>query len=96
MKTISDLRSFVKGQSRRDSRDYDADGWRRESNFIESQRAQVRRDFGSRWRSNTEELIPGKYGRLSIADDGTPSYIPGQYAPTEIWYWVYVYLQRTN
>ena len=96
MKTISDLRSFVKGQARRDSRDYDAKGWRIESNFIERQREKVRRDFGPRWRSNTEELVPGKYGRLSIADDGTPSYIPGQYAPTEIWFWVYVYLKQTS
>jgi len=96
MKTLKDLRSFVHSQSRRDSRNYDADGWRQESNFIESQRAKVRRDFGDRWRQGTEELKPGRYGRLRIASDGTPNYIPGQYAPTEIWYWVHVYLKQTS
>jgi len=96
MKTLKDLASFVRSQSIRDSRNYDADGWRSETNFIRSQRRWVQKDFGARWRSGTEELIPGKYGRLSIADDGTPNYIPGQYAPTEIWYWIHVYLKQTS
>jgi hypothetical protein len=96
MKTMSDLRSYVRSQARRDSRDYDAEGWRLESNLIERQREKVRRDFGPRWRSNTEELVPGNYGRLTILEDGTPYYVAGQYSPTEIWFWVHEYLNRTN
>lgn len=96
MKTLKDLASFVRSQSIRDSRNYDPDGWRSETNFIRRQRRWVYNDFGPRWRLGTEELKPGRYGRLRIASDGTPHYIPGQYAPTEIWYWVHVYLEQTN
>tara|TARA_B100000085_G_C18158938_1_gene356589 strand:+ start:142 stop:264 length:123 start_codon:yes stop_codon:yes gene_type:complete len=40
--------------------------------------------------------VPGNYGRLNILEDGTPYYVAGQYAPTEIWFWVLEYLDRTN
>jgi hypothetical protein len=98
MKTISDLRSYVRSQARRDFRDYGADGrdyWRQDGNTMRRQRERVMRRYPARIRSD-EPLIPGRYGRLTIKDDGTPEYIPGMYAPTEIWFWVLEYLDRTN
>lgn len=98
MKTMSDLRSYVRSQARRDWRDYGRDGaeyWRQDGNEMRRQRDMVHRRFPARIRSD-EPLIPGNYGRLRIHDDGTPQYTAGQYAPTEIWFWVLEYLNRTN
>ena len=96
MKTIQDLRSYVRGQATRDWRDYGSHYyWHQDALTIRRQRERVMRAFPARIRSD-EPLIPGNYGRLTIEDDGTPCYCPGQYAPTEIWCWVYEYLTRTN
>lgn len=96
MKTIADLRSYVRSQATRDSRDYGPGPWWHEDTLkIRRQRDRVMRAFPARIRSE-EPLIPGTYGRLTIEPDGTPYYVPGQYAPTEIWFWVYEYLQATN
>jgi hypothetical protein len=59
------------------------------------QRDAVHRRYPVRIQSE-EPLVPGNYGRLRILEDGTPYYVPGQYAPTEIWFWVLEYLNRTN
>ena len=102
MKTISDLRSYVRSQARRDWRDYahpiydgDLDHWHLDGLEMRRQRDRVHRRYPVRIRSE-EPLVPGNYGRLRIHEDGTPEYIPGQYAPTEIWFWVLEYLNRTN
>jgi len=100
MKTISDLRSYVRRQAQRDSRDYGYGTeaqrlWRQDGNEMRRQRERVMRRYPSRIRSE-EPLVPGNYGRLTIQEDGTPYYVSGQYAPTEIWFWVLEYLDRTN
>jgi hypothetical protein len=41
-------------------------------------------------------LIPGSYGRLSIAADGEIDYTIGQYAPREIYGALLSYLEATN
>jgi|TARA_R100000084_G_scaffold79617_3_gene36480 hypothetical protein len=100
MKTIADLRSYVRSQAQRDWRDYGYGAeaqrlWRQDGNEMRRQRDRVMRRYPSRIRSE-EPLVPGNYGRLTIQEDGTPYYVPGQYAPTEIWFWVLEYLNRTN
>jgi hypothetical protein len=100
MKTISDLRSYVRSQARRDWRDYGHGPeaqrlWRQDGNEMRRQRDAVHRRYPVRIQSE-EPLVPGNYGRLNILEDGTPYYVAGQYAPTEIWFWVLEYLNRTN
>lgn len=102
MKTISDLRAYVRSQARRNWRDYvhpicdgDSDPWHLDGLEMRRQRERVMRRYSSRIQSE-EPLVPGNYGRLTIQEDGTPYYVPGQYAPTEIWFWVLEYLDRTN
>ena len=100
MKTISDLRSYVRSQARRDWRDYGRGPeaqrlWRQDGNEMRRQRDAVHRRYPARIQSE-EPLVPGNYGRLTILEDGTPYYVAGQYAPTEIWFWVLEYLNRTN
>ena len=102
MKTISDLRSYVRSQTRRDWRDYvraslkeDLNYWHLDGLEMRRQRERVMRAYPSRIRSE-EPLVPGQYGRLKIHEDGTPDYTPGQYAPLEIWFYVLEYLDRTN
>ena len=94
--TIADLKSFVRSQSRRDFADYgDIRPWRDDSNTMQSQRRRVKRDYGARWKNESAQLIPGKYGRLTITETSI-DYCVGQYAPTEIWDAVYAYLHATN
>lgn len=93
--TISDLKSYVRSQSRRNFDDYGARRpWMDDSNRMQSQRRRVYRKFSCRWKGN-EQLIPGNYGRLTVTDNDI-EYTAGQYSPTEIWHAVYVYLNDTN
>ena len=97
MKTLADLAAYVRCQARRNFADYgDRRPWMEDANRMQSQRRRVYREYGARWKLGTEPLTPGHYGRLEILPDGTPEYTPGQYAPTEIWHAVYVYLHATN
>ena len=94
--TISDLKSYVRSQSRRNFIDYGSHRlWREDGNKIQSQRRRVYRKFSARWKTNNEQLVPGNYGRLTINNDGI-DFTPGQYSPMEIWHAVYVYLHETN
>ena len=97
MITIKDLRSFVRSQATRDSRNYTRDSWVLETNMIRRQRAAVNRDFGHRLRDDHEVLKPGNYwgGRLNISETSIV-YCAGQYSPTEIWPAVYDYFYRTS
>lgn len=97
MKTVHDLRLFVRSQATRDSRNYDRDSWTWETNMIRRQRAAVQRNYGHRWRNDDETLVPGNYwgGRLTITEDSI-NYCAGQYPPTEIWQAVNDYFHRTN
>ena len=92
--TIADLKSFVRSQSRRDFNDYGSNYyWRIDSNKIQSQRRYVHRKFKTVWNNNEYELVPGRYGRLTVTNNDI-DYCPGQYAPTEIWGAVYSYLEE--
>lgn len=95
--TIADLKSFVRSQSRRNSADYvgAVSAWHDDSNTMQSQRRRVKRHYGARWKNDSAQLVPGKYGRLTITETSI-DYCVGQYAPTEIWGAVYAYLQATN
>lgn len=94
--TIADLKSFVRSQSRRDYNDYGSrSSWRTDSNRIQSQRRYVYRHFGKRWHNDNEQLVPGNYYRLTITDTDI-QYCAGQYAPIEIWWAVYNYLEVTK
>ena len=95
--TIADLKSFVRSQSRRDFANYAGYfcAWRDDSNIMQSQRRRVKRHYGARWGNDSAQLIPGKYGRLTITETSI-DYCVGQYAPTEIWNAVYAYLHATN
>lgn len=94
--TIADLKSYVRSQSRRDFNDYGAiEPWRNDSNNIKQQRRRVYKSFPTRWRNATEQLVPGNYGRLTITETDI-EYTAGQYAPVEIWHYVYAYLHETN
>ena len=95
--TIADLKHFIRCQSIRDSRNYDANSWRIETNSIRQQRRRVQREFQARYNNDNAELIPGDYfgTRLRI-ERYSIDYIPGQYSPTEIWDAVHGYFYQTN
>lgn len=98
--TIANLKAFVRAQSKRDYNNYIGayESWERETLSIKTQRCRVYRKFKSRWMNADETLVPGNYGptgRLRITDNGI-DYVPGQYAPVEIWDMVYEYLEATN
>lgn len=87
--TIQDLLAFAKKQARLCTLDYDRQGYIDDKNRIRRVKYAMRKAAGmyaSPMFSNTI-LLKGEYygGRLIISDTKI-EYIPGQYAPTEI-YW---------
>ena len=93
--TIQDLKSFVRSQSTRDFLNYDRQSWIDETNMIRRQRAKFNKRFRYWWNNTEAELIPGTYfGTRLIITENDIDYIPGQYAPTEIWHAVYDYFDQ--
>lgn len=106
MANLSDLLAFCKAQARISASDYFEPGfaspdqvsaWQSDKSRRDRQRKACFRLFPGRLRSAASEpLIPGTYGRLSISEDGRPSYVAGQYAPLEIFHALRDYLEATN
>ena len=93
--TVQDLKSFVRSQSTRDFLNYDRQSWIDETNMIRRQRAKFNKRFRAWWNNTEAELVPGKYfGTRLIITENDIDYIPGQYAPTEIWHAVYDYFDQ--
>ena len=94
---LCDLLAYCRQQAEISRRDYDTDShWRTDVRTRNDALNLCREEFGARLDSGTEELIPGNYQRLIIGADGTPHYIVGQYAPTEIYDYLHWYLRQTN
>lgn len=87
-KTISDLQAFCKRQAKLSTLDYDAEGLRSDRNRIRQAKRAAEKSAGMYWAAFPEKPLEcGEYfgGRL-IVKKNSIEYIPGQYAPTEI-YW---------
>lgn len=97
MNTLNDLKQFAKKQSRLNGLDYSGyvQGYRSDRYQITKARKQCEKSV--RFKFGTEELIDGNYfnGRLVIKNNKI-DYTPGQYAPTEIYWAVLDYLNKTN
>jgi hypothetical protein len=106
MATLSDLLAFCKAQARISASDYfdprfarpdEVAAWQSDKSRRDRQRKACFRLFPGRLRSAASEpLVPGTYGRLSISEDGSPSYVVRQYAPVEIFHALSDYLEATN
>jgi hypothetical protein len=104
--SLASLLAFCKSQARIESCDYfdprfarpdEVAAWQSDKSRRDRQRKACFRLFPGRLRSAASEpLIPGSYGRLSISEDGSPSYVVGQYAPLEIFHALAAYLEATN
>ena len=91
------LLAYCRQQARIERCNYDAKSYWRADIYTRDQALNLcRKEFGARLNRGTEGLIPGNYGRLTIHPDGTPEYIVGQYAPTEIYDYLHWYLRQTN
>ena len=97
MSTIKQLKDFCKKQARLSYADYDQEGLRIDSNSIRRARFAAIKAAGMYWDFDDKALIPGEYfaGRLIITDK-TIDYIPGQYAPTEIYWALEDYFSKTR
>jgi hypothetical protein len=108
MASLSDLLSFCRRQARIEARDYldpyaqeelrsqQISAWRRDCRLRDQARKACFQAFPGRLLKASESLIPGSYGRLSIAADGEIDYTVGQYAPREIYGALLSYLEATN
>ena len=108
---LSDLLAFCKAQARIEARNY-VDPYSRDQLFVDQLSAwrsdKRKRDearkacfaaFPARLRFADEKLVPGSYGfqkRLVITEDGSPGYMPGIYAPLEIYKALLSYLEATS
>jgi hypothetical protein len=98
MKTIKDLKRYATMQARRCSSNYigAADSWRQGTNERNRLLYKIKKNFKSVWNQDDLPLIPGKYGssgRLRIEADSI-RYVPGQYAPNEIYWRVLAYFEE--
>lgn len=105
MATLSDLLAYCKRQANISRSDYfylgrakpeEVAAWRRDCRKRDRARAYCFATFPARLGKGTEELVPGNYGRLTIEQDGRPDYTAGQYAPTEVYGYLFDYLKATN
>jgi hypothetical protein len=97
MATLADLLAYCRQQARIRRCNYDDNKYWRGDIYTRDQALKLCcKEFGARLNRGTEELISGKYERLTIHADGTPEYTVGQYAPTEIYDYLHFYLRQTN
>ena len=86
---LSDLKREIKRQARLCGADYGMcqQGYRTDRNNVIRARNAAKKTAGMYWHMNDMVVVPGEYfsGRLIITKDSI-EYIPGQYAPTEV-YW---------
>jgi len=96
MATLADLLCYCRKQARIERCDHTAASWG-QAVYARNQALNLcRKEFGARLNRGAEELISGKYERLTIHADGTPEYTVGQYAPIEIYDYLHFYLRQTN
>lgn len=103
--TVSDLLAFAASEARIERIDYfdphypraeEVRAWQTDCRRRSAQRLRVMRRFPARTRSE-ETLVPGRYyGTRLIITDTAINYIPGQYAPVEVWRAVEDYFAQTN
>ena len=97
MKTLSDLKTFIKQQARLDSSNYAGyvDAYKSDRNRIKQAQRACKKAAGFYWYHDKVALIPDEYfdGRLIITENSI-DYTPGQYAPTEVYWALEDYLTK--
>lgn len=94
MKTIGELKHFIKQNARLSFADYgDRDSYRGDYNLIRQAQRECKKSFW--FYRDDQTLVDGEYfgGRLIIKGDKI-TYIAGQYAPTEVWWALSDYLNK--
>lgn len=102
--TLNDLIAYATQQARIQQIDYfdpryarpdEVSAWRADCRHRSNDRRNVFRGWPARLNKGTEQLVPGKYGRLTITETDI-DFTPCQYAPLEVWCAVALYLHSTN
>lgn len=95
--TTKQLKDFCKRQARLRYSDYDQESLKYDVNNIRRARLAAIKQAGMYWDFDDKKLIKGEYfnGRL-IIEDNSIDYIPGQYAPTEIYWALEDYFSKTK
>lgn len=106
MTYLSDLLAYARSQARIERIDYfdprcaradEVSAWRSDLRERDRMRQKLLRAFPGRLsRADSEELIPGRYGRLEIDPCGSFVYVANQYAALEVYGAVLSYLEATN